>query len=166
MSGDYFRLWTRPTDEWHRCHDWHQVGRIWFLISDGSACSLACWGFLTVILGVHSLNYPSSSSVIILSPIHHLSPTASGHLPILIHYFLDASSHLYVRVCPYVRPSVNIKEKTPKSPKLIRKWITFKISIYSTSSSSHPPPPLIHHLLSSTTCSHPPPLFRCAVAPL
>ena len=51
--------------------------------------------------------------------------------------FLDASSHLYKRVCPsvcpsvrmsvrpYVRPSITIKEKTPKSVKIIRKWIIF-----------------------------------------
>ena len=30
------------------------------------------------------------------------------------HGFLDASSHLYMRVCPSVRPSVSIKEKTPR----------------------------------------------------
>ena len=32
--------------------------------------------------------------------------------------FLDASSHLYMRVCPSVGPSVSIKEKTPKSTKI------------------------------------------------
>ena len=31
-----------------------------------------------------------------------------------LRYFLDASSHLYMRVRPSVRPSVSIKEKTPR----------------------------------------------------
>ena len=53
----------------------------------------------------------------------------------IISVFLDASSHLYKRVCPSVRPSVRpyvhmsvrmsitIKEKTPKSPEIIKLYI-------------------------------------------